>query len=120
MIYMVPLSNKLKVKKIVRFVAEILGIFFVSSADIHVQTALKFSCLVSTIVHPNKLFFQTRKYTQMSYMVPLSNKLKVKKIVLFVAEILGIFFVHSANIHVQTALKFFTFGFSHFSPQKYM
>ncbi len=117
MSYIVPLSNKLKVKKIVQFVAEILVIFLVCSADIYVQTALKFSLLVSMFFHPNKLFFQTKKYMQLIYMDPLSNKLKVKKIVLFVAEILGILFVRSANIHVQTALKYFTFGFSRFSPQ---
>ncbi len=106
---MVPLSNQLKIKKIVQFVAKILGnvtnlvckiwIFLelckydmTHSAYIHfkhVQTVFKFTLLVSAVFHTNKLFFQSKKYTLMNHMFPLPNYLKIKNIVMFVAEILG-------------------------------
>ncbi len=82
---MLPLSNKLKLKKIVQLVAEILAKEATPVCKIcnicllwkygttalayihfkHVQTVLKFTLLFWTIFDPNILFFQIETYTQM-------------------------------------------------------
>ncbi len=113
--HMFPLSNKLKIKKIVHFVAnifrnvanhvcqiwiclELCKYGMTHSAYIHfkhVQTVLKFTLFVSAVFHLNKLFFETKKYTQISHMFPLSNYINIKKIVLFVAEIYNPFSIYT-------------------------